>query len=100
MYMTPVIGLTCFAIITVSWFGGVRYPKGIPAGLVAIIVGTAIAWGSKRGRPQLRRLEHRKARRRIRGLRFSLPLPAFGTVFSGFEFLGIILVTAIPFGIY
>jgi adenine/guanine/hypoxanthine permease len=34
MYMTPVIGLTCFAIITVSWFGGVKYPKGIPAGLV------------------------------------------------------------------
>src|SRR5579871_2542203 len=43
MYMTPVIGLTCFAIIMVSWFGGVRYPKGLPAGLVAIIVGTAIA---------------------------------------------------------
>src|SRR5207249_6719952 len=31
---------------------------------------------------------------------FSMPLPAFGQVFSGFEFLGIILVTAIPFGIY
>jgi AGZA family xanthine/uracil permease-like MFS transporter len=29
-----------------------------------------------------------------------VPLPAFGAVFSGFEFLGIILVTAIPFGIY
>src|SRR6266849_1234197 len=39
MYMTPVIGLTFFAIITVSWFGGVKYPKGIPARLVAIIVG-------------------------------------------------------------
>ena len=31
---------------------------------------------------------------------FSVPLPAFGTVFSGFEYLGVILVTAIPFGIY
>src|SRR4029077_13735100 len=31
---------------------------------------------------------------------FSVPLPAVGHVFSGFEFLGIILVTAIPFGIY
>jgi AGZA family xanthine/uracil permease-like MFS transporter len=46
MYMTPVIGLTCFAVIMVSWFGGVRYPKGIPAGLVAIAVGMIIAWGS------------------------------------------------------
>jgi AGZA family xanthine/uracil permease-like MFS transporter len=45
MFMTPVIGLTCFAIILLSWFGGVKY-KGIPAGLIAIAVGTAIAWGS------------------------------------------------------
>src|ERR1700682_1581052 len=46
MYMTPIIGLVCFAIILVSWFGGVKYPKGIPAGLVAIAVGMIIAWGS------------------------------------------------------
>ena len=46
MYMTPVIGLSCFAVILVSWFGGFRYPKGIPAGLVAIAVGMIIAWGS------------------------------------------------------
>ncbi|HKO34036.1 MAG TPA: regulator, partial [Candidatus Limnocylindria bacterium] len=31
---------------------------------------------------------------------FSVPVPAIGHVFSGFDFLGIILVTAIPFGIY
>ena len=31
---------------------------------------------------------------------FSIPIPAIGHVFSGFEFLAIILVTAIPFGIY
>jgi AGZA family xanthine/uracil permease-like MFS transporter len=29
-----------------------------------------------------------------------VPLPAVSQVFSGFEFLGVILVTAIPFGIY
>src|SRR5436305_8810682 len=46
MYMTPQIGLVCFAIILVSWFGGVKYPRGIPAGLVAIAVGLWIAWGS------------------------------------------------------
>src|SRR5436189_6130121 len=45
MMMTPVIGVTCFAIIVLSWFGGVKY-RGIPAGLVAIAVGTVIAWGS------------------------------------------------------
>jgi AGZA family xanthine/uracil permease-like MFS transporter len=36
----------------------------------------------------------------LSGFGFSLPIPAFGHTFSGFEFLGIILVTPIPFGIY
>src|SRR6202045_4636731 len=45
MFMTPVIGITCFGIILLSWFGGARY-RGVPAGLVAIAVGTVIAWGS------------------------------------------------------
>jgi adenine/guanine/hypoxanthine permease len=31
---------------------------------------------------------------------FSVPVPAINHVFSGFEYLGVILVTAIPFGIY
>ena len=43
MFMTPVIGVVCFAVILVSWFGGVRYFRGTPAGLVAIGVGTLIA---------------------------------------------------------
>src|SRR6266404_8189691 len=46
MFLNPVIGVVCFAIILASWFGGVRYFRGIPAGLVAIAVGTVIAWGS------------------------------------------------------
>src|SRR5262245_12432679 len=46
MFITPVIGVVCFAIIVVSWFGGVRWFKGVPAGLVAIAVGCAIAWGA------------------------------------------------------
>src|ERR1700746_2164945 len=45
MFMTPVIGVTCFAIILASWFGGVRYFRGVPAGLIAIAVGCIIAWG-------------------------------------------------------
>src|SRR5712672_2258865 len=44
MFMTPAIGLICFAVILVSWFGGYKYPKGIPASLVAIAAGMIIAW--------------------------------------------------------
>jgi adenine/guanine/hypoxanthine permease len=100
MYMTPVIGLTCFAIIMVSWFGGIKYPKGIPAGLVAILVGTVIAWGSNQFGLGYGGMSLDNLTSAVAGFGFSVPLPAFNTVFSGFEYLGIILVTAIPFGIY
>jgi AGZA family xanthine/uracil permease-like MFS transporter len=100
MFMTPVIGLTCFAIIMVSWFGGVKYPKGIPAGLVAIIVGMAIAWGSDLFGLNYGGLSLDGLSKAVAGFGFAVPLPAVDMVFSGFEFLGVILVTAIPFGIY
>jgi AGZA family xanthine/uracil permease-like MFS transporter len=100
MYMTPQIGLVCFAIILVSWFGGVKYPKGIPAGLVAIVVGMIIAWGSNLFGLNLGGLSLKGVGDAFANFGFSLPIPAVGQVFSGFEFLGVILVTAIPFGIY
>src|SRR4249919_1122849 len=100
MFMTPIIGLTCFAIIMVSWFGGFKYPKGIPAGLVAIAVGMLIAWGSNLFGLIYGGLSLEKLQGAFSNFGFSVPIPAVGHVFSGFEFLGIILVTAIPFGIY
>jgi adenine/guanine/hypoxanthine permease len=100
MFVTPAIGLVCFAIILASWFGGVRYWKGIPAGLVAIAVGMAIAWGSTLFGLNWGGMSVAKLGDSFANFGFSVPLPAFGHVFAGFEFLGIILVTAIPFGIY
>ncbi|MDB6060678.1 MAG: regulator [Verrucomicrobiaceae bacterium] len=100
MFMTPVIGVTCFAIILLSWFGGVRYFKGIPAGLVAIAVGTLIAWGSTALGLNYGGMSVVKLSASVANFGFSMPLPAFGHVFSGFQFIGVILVTAIPFGIY
>lgn len=100
MYMTPVIGVVCFIIILLSWFGGVRYFRGIPAGLVAIAVGTLIAWGSNLFDLNYGGMSLQKLTSSLTDFGFSVPLPAFGHVFSGFEFLGIILITAIPFGIY
>lgn len=100
MFMTPVIGITCFAIILASWFGNIRYYRGIPGGLVAIAVGTVIAWGSNIFGLNYGDLTAAGLTGSLARFGFSVPLPAFGHVFSGFEFLGVILVTAIPFGIY
>jgi AGZA family xanthine/uracil permease-like MFS transporter len=100
MYMTPVIGVVCFAILLASWFGGVRYWKGLPAGLVAIAVGSAIAWGSAALGAPIGGMSGAALGKAVSSFGFSFPLPAIGHVFSGFEYLGVILVTAIPFGIY
>lgn len=100
MFMTPVIGILCFSIILAGWFGGVRYFRGIPAGLVAIAVGTLVAWGSTAVGLNYADMSLAKVAASFANFGFSLPLPAVQHVFSGFEFLGIILVTAIPFGIY
>ena len=99
MFMTPMIGFICFAIILLSWFGGVKY-RGIPAGLVAIAVGTLIAWGSTALGLNYGGMSLKGLTDAVANFGFRVPLPAFGHVFSGFEFLGVILVTAIPFGIY
>jgi adenine/guanine/hypoxanthine permease len=100
IFMTPVIGIVCFSVILVSWFGGVRYFRNTPAGLVAIAVGSAIAWGSSALGLGYGGMSVEKLTASVQNFGFSLPLPAFGHVFSGFQFLGVILVTAIPFGIY
>jgi adenine/guanine/hypoxanthine permease len=100
MFMTPVIGVVCFALIVASWFGGVRYFKGIPAGLVAILVGSLIAWGSTALGLDYGGLSVARLGESVANFGFSVPLPVFNHVFSGFEFIGVILVTAIPFGIY
>ncbi len=100
MFMTPLIGIPCFAIILLSWFGKVRYPKGIPAGLVAIGAGSLIAWGSTALGLNYGGMTLEGLTGSLSNFGFSFPLPALDHTFAGFEFLGVILVTAIPFGIY
>jgi AGZA family xanthine/uracil permease-like MFS transporter len=99
MFMTPLIGFVCFAIILLSWFGGVKY-RGIPAGLVAIAVGTLVAWVSTGLGNSIGGLSVKGLADAVTSYGFSVPMPVFSHVFGGFEFLGILLVTAIPFGIY
>ena len=100
MAMTPVLGLVCFAVILIDWFGGVRYFKGIPGGLVAIAAGTLIAWGSNILGLDYGGLSISALKDAVANFGFSYPVPEVGHVFAGFKFLGVILVTAIPFGIY
>jgi AGZA family xanthine/uracil permease-like MFS transporter len=101
MFMTPLVGVVCFAIIIVSWFGGVKY-GGIPAGLVAIAAGTLIAWGSNLFGFNFGGMTTEALSKSFSTFGFSAPTPVFSLVFGGLNWplLSVLLVTAIPFGIY
>jgi adenine/guanine/hypoxanthine permease len=100
MYLTPAIGLVCFSIILLGWFGNVRFFRGLPAGLIVIVVGAAIAWGSNLVGLNYGGLSVQGLAASLTQFGFHVPIPAVGHVFAGFEFIGMLLVTAIPFGIY
>ncbi|MFZ5481282.1 MAG: NCS2 family permease [Myxococcota bacterium] len=42
----PVVGLVTFAIVSLVYFGRLRFRGGVPGGLVAVAVGSAIAWAT------------------------------------------------------
>ena len=98
MFEVPWIALPVLAIILLSWTAGVRMPGGVPGGLLAVIVGTAIGWiayvsGAWTGmNPQA--VSDSFAQ-------FGIHLPIPGTeVLSGLSQILPLLVTAIPLGIY
>lgn len=100
MFMTPVIGVVCFGIILAAWFGGMRYPRGMPAGLVAIAFGMLVAWGTAALGIPVGGMSLEKLGAAVSNFGFSFPVPAIAELTNGFQYLGVILVTAIPFGIY
>ncbi|MBI2992118.1 MAG: NCS2 family permease [Deltaproteobacteria bacterium] len=45
IFAQPLIAMVPMALIFLSYFSHQRFPLGLPGGLVAILVGTALAWG-------------------------------------------------------
>jgi AGZA family xanthine/uracil permease-like MFS transporter len=42
----PVVGLSTLGVVLLIYFGGVKFKGGIPGGLVAVALGTALAWAT------------------------------------------------------
>ncbi|MGE3270760.1 MAG: regulator, partial [Chloroflexota bacterium] len=94
----PWIAFITFGIILVSWMAGARLPGNLPGGLIAVILGTAIAWIA--AMLNLSGLMQPTAIGKAFGdLGLYLPIPS-GDVFIGLAGIGPLLVTAIPLGIY
>ncbi|MFN8524588.1 MAG: regulator [Chloroflexota bacterium] len=88
----PVIAMVPLALVLIGWTAGVKLPGNIPAGLAAVIVGTAIGWAS--GAMQAPAVAGALTQFGVHP-----PLPS-GDVFTGFAGIAGLLVTAIPLGIY
>jgi AGZA family xanthine/uracil permease-like MFS transporter len=43
-YARPIVGLTTLAVVMLVYFGRVRFKGGLPGGLIAVILGTTLAW--------------------------------------------------------
>lgn len=42
----PLVGLSTLAVILLAFFGSVRFKGGLPGGMIAIVLGTALAWAT------------------------------------------------------
>ena len=87
------IGLPVLGIILVGFFTNIRLPGGIPVGLAALLVGTAIGWiGGYMSVPDVSAA--------VSDIAIAVPTLHFDMLFSGLGNLAPLLATAIPLGVY
>lgn len=88
----PLVGLTTLAIVLLVYFGRVRFRFGLPGGLVAVSVGTLLAWATG--------LVKGGAWPRIEG--FCPPLPVAGDLFESLrgDFLWKYISVIVPMGLF
>jgi adenine/guanine/hypoxanthine permease len=93
MWEAAWIGLPVMAIILIGFFTNVKLPFGIPVGLAALLVGTAIGWvGGFMSAPDVGQA--------ISDIAIGVPDLRLDLLFHGLSNLAPLLGTAIPLGVY
>jgi AGZA family xanthine/uracil permease-like MFS transporter len=93
MWEAAWIGLPVLAIILIGFFTDVKLPFGIPVGLAALLVGTAIGWiGGYMSAPDVGHA--------ISNIAIGIPDLRLDLLFHGLSNLAPLLGTAIPLGVY
>jgi adenine/guanine/hypoxanthine permease len=93
MWDTAWIALPVFMIILAGFFADVKLPFGMPVGLVALLVGTAIGWaGGYMSVPDVTSAAENIA--------IGIPTLQLDLLANGLKDIGPLLATAIPLGIY
>lgn len=93
MWEVAWIGLPVLAIILIGFFTNVKLPGGVPIGLLALLVGTAIGWaGGYMSAPDVGQA--------VSDIAIGIPDLRFDLLFNGLSDLAPLLGTAIPLGVY
>jgi AGZA family xanthine/uracil permease-like MFS transporter len=98
IWEVPWIGFVSLAIVLIAWTAGLRLPGGLPGGLAAVIIGTAIGWlASFAGWSTY--MDPSAVGQSFQ--RFGLHFPLLSVdVFTGLKQVAPLLATAIPLGVY
>jgi adenine/guanine/hypoxanthine permease len=89
----PIVGLATLGVILLTYFGRVRFRGGLPGGLVAVVLGTALAWGTGLAGTTAAPTGT---------VGFYLPIPVIGDVLAAFTVDQLLTYVAviIPMGIF
>lgn len=87
------LGIVCFGIVLFGWLGQAKMPFNLPAGLWAIIIGTALGWVT--GHMQVAPLVDATD-----SVALNTPIPQLSLLFDGLRQVGPYLTSAIPLAVY
>jgi AGZA family xanthine/uracil permease-like MFS transporter len=92
-YAQPVVGLAVLAVILVAYYGKIRLP--IPGGLLAVIVGTLLAWSTG-----VLQVDAATWQSNLASVGFHLPVPQIGALWEARSQLLPWLGITIPMGLF
>jgi len=92
-YAQPVVGLAVLAVILVAYYGKIRLP--IPGGLLAVIVGTLLAWSTG-----MLQVDGDTWQANLASVGFHLPVPQIGALWEARSQLLPWLGVTIPMGLF
>jgi AGZA family xanthine/uracil permease-like MFS transporter len=97
-WQVPWIAFVSLSIILVSWTARVRLPWGLPGGLAAVLVGTALGWlGTFTGLSPV--MDPHAVVVALSKFGLHVPIPS-ADFLAGLSDIGPLLVVAVPLGIY
>ena len=95
-FATPLVGFLPLGVVILIYFGRVKFPARIPGGLVAVVLGTGLAWATG-----LVQWDSSAMAEVTAGVGFYLPRPAFGAIVEAIQagYLTAYMAVVIPMGV-